>query len=68
MPHMIPVTMEADPNIPAMDAYSGSTHLKYNDTNYLTDLCVDILLSETRLLFILKYWKIYKLPWAIHHC
>ena len=26
---MIPVTIEAEPNIPAMDAYSGSTHLKY---------------------------------------
>ena len=28
IPQMIPVTIDAEPNIPAMDAYSGSTHLK----------------------------------------
>ena len=31
---MIPVTMDADPNIPAMDAYSGSTHLKHKNFNF----------------------------------
>ena len=28
IPLMIPVTIDAEPNIPAIDAYSGSTHLK----------------------------------------
>ena len=34
IPQMIPVTIDAEPNIPAMDAYSGSTHLKvYHEIN-----------------------------------
>ena len=35
IPQMIPVTIDAEPNIPAMDAYSGSTHLEDNNSSIL---------------------------------
>ena len=35
IPQMIPVTIDAEPNIPAMDAYSGSTHLKVYNEMYI---------------------------------